>query len=460
MPWLRRALPDSLLFLRGAPHGCTIIVTETRPGLKRFATGRRQMGDRNDQATATPPIAELTDRLRDAMAHFYDFTHLMHSPLLGRLCPSADVDPSAAVQRLRRTLLEAIEELRPSADLSPDDPSWRPFSVVYERYVLGRELAVVEEGLSLGRRQIQREQRRAFEALAAILCHRHPGLGAQRGAADSDVAGLLTEIRRASSLSDRFDVGDHLARAIGSAADMAEHHGVSLLVEVPEAECIAVGNGLVFRQMLLLALSYLLRCKLTDSIVVRVTSGEKHVLCSMVANARQPLEETPVQEDLPETLVTLAESQGVQVAVESREGLRLLYRIPTFDKRSVILLVEDNQDLVALLSRYLSSRGLKLVGVSDATEALPRAREVKPDVVVLDVMMERLDGWEVLQRLRADPELCRLPIVVCSVLDDPDLAMDLGADAFLPKPVRPAQFLRCVTDFLPGKAGSEAANST
>ena len=157
------------------------------------------MGDKLDRAAATPPLAELTDEVRDALAHFYDFGHLMHNPLLGRLCPSADEDPSAAVQRLRRILLEVIEELRPAADLSPDDPSWRPYGVVYERYVLGRELAAVEEAMSLGRRQLQREQRRAFEALAAILCHKHPGLGAQRGAA-GDVDGLLTEIRRASSV--------------------------------------------------------------------------------------------------------------------------------------------------------------------------------------------------------------------------------------------------------------------
>ena len=58
-----------------------------------------------------------------------------------------------------------------------------------------------------------------------------------------------------------------------------------------------------------------------------------------------------------------------------------------------------------------------------------------PDAIVLDVMMRDVDGWELLQTLRSRPELAQVPIIVCSVLNEPTLALALGATAYLRKPI-------------------------
>ena len=109
-----------------------------------------------------------------------------------------------------------------------------------------------------------------------------------------------------------------------------------------------------------------------------------------------------------------------------------------------VLVVEDNPGAVELYRRYLSSRNWQLHGVSDPRVAHEVARRTQPDVMVLDIMMPKLDGWSVLQSLRRDPGTSTIPVLVCSVVDDPELAAALGARAHLTKPVSQGQFLAAI----------------
>jgi Amt family ammonium transporter len=76
-----------------------------------------------------------------------------------------------------------------------------------------------------------------------------------------------------------------------------------------------------------------------------------------------------------------------------------------------------------------------VVAATSSQEGLHLAQTLEPDAIVLDIMMPEMDGWELLQRLRAHPKTQEIPVVICSVINDPDLARSLGASFFLPKPV-------------------------
>jgi CheY-like chemotaxis protein len=80
-------------------------------------------------------------------------------------------------------------------------------------------------------------------------------------------------------------------------------------------------------------------------------------------------------------------------------------------------------------------------------EGLRLAQEVLPDAIVLDVMMPEMQGWEVLQRLHSDPPTASIPVVVCSVINNPELAEALGASLFLPKPVSRLDVLNALRKF-------------
>jgi CheY-like chemotaxis protein len=88
-----------------------------------------------------------------------------------------------------------------------------------------------------------------------------------------------------------------------------------------------------------------------------------------------------------------------------------------------------------MFQRYLSRTNLEVIGVTDPTQGVEMVRKIQPALLILDVMMPRIDGWEVLQNLQLDPETKHIPIIVCSAWGEPELARSLGAVAFLKKPV-------------------------
>jgi signal transduction histidine kinase/ActR/RegA family two-component response regulator len=114
--------------------------------------------------------------------------------------------------------------------------------------------------------------------------------------------------------------------------------------------------------------------------------------------------------------------------------------------RSTILLVDDDRASLDLMSAYLEGSGLRLERAADGVEALRLTRQLRPAALVLDIRMPRLDGWQVLDRLRDDPETAGIPIVVASVVDDRARGLALGAVAYLQKPVSRDDLLTALAD--------------
>src|SRR5262249_17505864 len=103
--------------------------------------------------------------------------------------------------------------------------------------------------------------------------------------------------------------------------------------------------------------------------------------------------------------------------------------------RRTVLVVDDNVDVLELFERYLGLHDFQPVTVRTADEALAQARRLKPYAITLDLMMPDQDGWDLLQAFLNRPETQHIPIIVCSVLRQKELALSLGATAFLEKPI-------------------------
>src|SRR2546421_4650127 len=107
----------------------------------------------------------------------------------------------------------------------------------------------------------------------------------------------------------------------------------------------------------------------------------------------------------------------------------------------LVLVVEDDPAAAELLTRQLASAGYRTEVARSENEALERARQLKPAAITLDIIMPELDGWEVITRLKSDDATSAIPIVVVSVVDNPELGIALGAIDYFVKPVNTSALL-------------------
>ncbi len=104
----------------------------------------------------------------------------------------------------------------------------------------------------------------------------------------------------------------------------------------------------------------------------------------------------------------------------------------------LVLVIDDDPSARELMQRFLLKEGYQVACACDGDEGLRLARELRPGVITLDVMMPRVDGWIVLATLKADPELASIPVVMLTVADDKkNLGLALGAAEYVTKPIDP-----------------------
>jgi DNA-binding response OmpR family regulator len=116
-----------------------------------------------------------------------------------------------------------------------------------------------------------------------------------------------------------------------------------------------------------------------------------------------------------------------------------------------ILVVDDHPNIVRLLQRLLAREAHEVLTAADGIEALEKIRQERPDLVVLDVMMPRMNGFEVLYEVKSDPALKETIVIMLTAQDqaaEMSQGLQLGADWYLPKPFSPADVSSVIRRFL------------
>ncbi|MBD1850586.1 response regulator [Leptolyngbya sp. FACHB-711] len=120
---------------------------------------------------------------------------------------------------------------------------------------------------------------------------------------------------------------------------------------------------------------------------------------------------------------------------------------------SKILVVEDSVSQREMISDLLRKSGLDVTVASDGLEALEKIQGLCPDLIVLDIVMPKMNGYEVCRRLKADPKTQNVPVVMCSSKGeefDRYWGMKQGADAYIAKPFQPTELVGTVRQLLRG----------
>ena len=124
-----------------------------------------------------------------------------------------------------------------------------------------------------------------------------------------------------------------------------------------------------------------------------------------------------------------------------------------------LLVIDDDSAVTDLLSLLLKSNGFDVAATNNSTDGLTMIRDIGPDVVILDLMMPEMDGWQICKAVR---EFSQVPIIILSALNDPSMiasVLDAGADDYLTKPT-PSRVLIAHINRLINRTGSVNSNTS
>ncbi len=126
-------------------------------------------------------------------------------------------------------------------------------------------------------------------------------------------------------------------------------------------------------------------------------------------------------------------------------------------KIATVLTIDDDPNVIDLMTRVYNREGFRSISATSAIEGIELARKIKPDLITLDIMMPGMDGWDALKILKEDADLCDIPVIMVSMVENKPMAMDIGALASLAKPIAWDRLLDLTRQAVRGKLSPEDA---
>ena len=400
----------------------------------------------------------FTRQVHGVLSHLYDNAFLESHPLATLI--GTGTEHMTRAQQLRRALLACIESLRPALrdEPSPAD-STRAYAIFSYRYVDGLAIEDICERLALSRRQFYREHEKGMRAVATLLWDKlQPALqdaAISTGADTPDsrqalAAEEVARLRQAQQLQ-RIRVRHVIDETLALLEPVLQQSGRRVEV-APGADPIVLADRVMLRQALLNVLNQLSRQAPGDLRVSLTQAGGGTRVVIDEPSGDVALDMSAADFGIARALIV---EQGGELVVASDEGRPYVALTLPASHQPAMLVNDDNADLVALFQRYLGGHAVTVIGATTGDEALRLAREMMPRAITLDVMMPRQDGWDILQKLKKMPETSDIPVIVCSVLHESQLAMSMGASGYITKPVNQAEFLAVVGRWLPAMGSTE-----
>ncbi len=402
------------------------------------------------------PSEPLAHQVRNALAHLYDYAYLQNHPLAALVDNAASLDEVTRAQRLRRLLLDCIESLRPRTSEAGHSDVARAYALLIYRYVDGIPIQEIAARRALSERQAYRELENGVEAVASLLQEQiaaHPGdvppLAHAPGLSEDPLQVAFIEAVRLKTGpgSEAIDLSDLVAGVLKLLAPLSERTGIRIALATPLPWPSVAADRVMLRQAFLNLLTYALNRGAQGDLSISVAVAHEQITieirqaASVTRSHPLPSPEMDQAHVGPTVAQALIEAQGGQLAISQDAGLWSARVTLPAAGVATILVIDDNQDLVDLLQRYLAGHRIRVVAATEGEQALRLAAKLQPDLITLDVMLPKMDGWEILQRLRAAPESAHTPVVICSVLHERELAQSLGASDYIVKPVQQADLI-------------------
>lgn len=394
---------------------------------------------------------EFLKHLRSALGHLYEPDRLRQSPLATLLGVANRLDTFSALQHI---LTEAIESLEPGADEPSHSRAWEIHEPLFYRYVQQLSQRQVAQQLGMSVRHLRRKEHAALEVLAGHLWEQFDLQAKLREDTDGETAPEEAAVAT-PSVSEELawlkntppesptDLNQVLPDVMHLAEPLAVQHRVHLEASTTDSVPSLAVHSVALSQILL----NLLSVAIGRSSGGQVSISARPLPMGLEVRIRgEPSPSTipSVSDDHANGLDSAKQLAGLcgskLILSDCEQAFSAVLILPNL-QQLLVLVIDDNADTLQLLQRYAVNTRYHLITTRDPEQALSLAEKFSLRIIVLDVMMPQVDGWKVLGRLRQHPLMAHVPIVVCTILAQEELAFALGASGFLRKPVTRQAFL-------------------
>ncbi len=390
----------------------------------------------NEYAVSMPEA--FVGQVRELLANLYD---------LPRLCTFAIVRERAAAQQrslrnaaiaVKQEVIDLLESLNPGRTFYFRAPEARAYHILLLHYVERHTVQKAADELGVSERQAYRDLRQAEVDLARLLWQRHQDVTSMPTALDSSIHATESVHPTETEDSEVVDLRDLLTAVTDIVRPLAASASTPVALTLPQQAIFLMLNLPMARQVLIALLSHAIQAA-EDGVTISITEKDAQVEIQLHYIPRA---------DSPET-----QANAVTLSMAERLGWRvtwhtagLILHLPQPARKKILLCIDDDASFSELLRRYLTGYPVLVLSATSGRQGIEQILQSAPDVVILDVMMAGLDGWETLQRIRTHPAMQHLPVVVCSVFDNPELAYSLGAHATLAKPLTSGEFVQTLEE--------------
>lgn len=396
-----------------------------------------------------PSREEFDYQVRDALIHLYDLAYLQTHALVNVVSRDSASDTIRG-KLLRRQMLDALETLRPDPGTPAQSRAWRSHRLLELRYVEGLSVEESAEQLGMSRSQYHREHARALDAVVSLLWERWgPDVllrSEQDGVRQLGERGTLARAE-INVVSDRgapptIDLHEVMTSLNAILGPLSKQQRAPIRIVAAGEPTLVARSSVVLRQALLGVLTQALTVGAGNEVEVTIgRSGDRvetRVRATVTRDDRAVDREAEILREFVQAL------EGELTVETTPDGSwTAVISLPVATRR-IILIVDNSSDFVDLVSRYLEPHGWQVIGAVDAHEAMGAARRLHPRVILLDLVLPGEDGWDLMLRLKTEPDTRDIPVVICSILNEPQLAFSLGAAGYVLKPVTELSLLRAL----------------
>ncbi len=335
---------------------------------------------------------------KDLISHLYDVTVIETHPLSQHFPIDKISDSSTCrAEAIQKLILQEIELLRPPGkEPQPQSPEWRPYLILHKRYVLGESPRDIASALYIGDRQFRRDHSRALQALSSRIWERY----FISGAVDATIEPSSNSEDDFILHLERLDLSEVVKSLEGILVQRFRTERLRLDLKIPSRPITVSADRVLLRQILLSLVNYGLQLCAGNSLGLWLESQpDRNVIHINFETDEQWELNREEGKDLLNYVRSWAQRMNVQIderyplpGQKGNVSLRLMFASV---QHRIILIVDDQVTALRMFERYLSHTGIEVIGITNPEQTLEVARKVQPNLIILDVMMPRLDGWEV-----------------------------------------------------------------